>query len=197
MGVLPLSLEDLDEIVQPALGILLQKCGIASTFPRKLIWTAKKYQGLGASHPYFAMLIKKLAVVLVEPQHGSNAATAFIVSVEDLRREAGFPGFLADIPNAILSSTVVTSCWIKHLLLHLQALHVRLEDPLLKLASQREDDIFLSEYFVRSEPTEEVLRDLLHCCQFLGAHTLANLATANGTRIRPLAWSGTLVARRL
>jgi hypothetical protein len=46
----------------PAMGSLLQPCGIASTFHRKLVWTALKYQGLGAKHPFYLMLQKQLEV---------------------------------------------------------------------------------------------------------------------------------------
>jgi hypothetical protein len=104
MEAVSLSLADWDDVVQLVMGILLQKCGFASTFPRKLVWTSLKYQGLGAPHPFYSMLLKHLRMLLEEPLHGSNAGTQLIVTMEDLRREAGYPGHFPDIPPDILGS---------------------------------------------------------------------------------------------
>jgi hypothetical protein len=196
MEAVSFSEEDWDEILQPVMGILLQRSGITSTFPRKLVWTAAKYQGLGAQHPFYLMLLKQLSAVLIEPQHGSHAGDQMVFSAEELRREAGFPGHFADIPVAVLSSDAITNCWIKSLLLRLlQILEVRIEDHLPKLALRRKGDVFLVEIFLLANPSAPILRDLLHCCQFLRAHTLADLATADGNALRPSLWSGKRVDR--
>jgi hypothetical protein len=195
MEAVSFSEEDWDEILQPVMGILLQRSGIASTFPRKLVWTAAKYQGLGAQHPFYLMLFKQLSVVLIEPQHGSHAGDQLVFSAEELRRETGFPGHFADIPVAVLSSDAITNCWMKSLLLRLQNLGVRLEDHLPKLSPRREGDLFLVEFFLLANPSAFILRDLLHCCQFLRVHTLADLATADGKALRPSTWSGKRVDR--
>jgi hypothetical protein len=88
-----LSLKDWNEIVQEPtmMSILLQKCGFASMFlPRTLVWTSKKYQGLG---PYYLMLLKQVWVGSVDraaamfPRRCSQLS--FIA--EALRRQAGFP----------------------------------------------------------------------------------------------------------
>jgi hypothetical protein len=122
------SEQDWDEIMSPAMGILLQRCGIASTFPHKLVWTALKYQGLvGAKHPFYLMLQKQLAVILLEPQRGSHAWDQFMFGAEDLCREAGCPGHFADIPVAILTSPAVTKTWFKSLLLRLTRLGFRVK----------------------------------------------------------------------
>jgi hypothetical protein len=68
MEAVSFSEDDWDKILQPVMGILLQRSGIASTFPCKLVWTAEKCQGLGAQHPFYLMLLKQLSVVLIEPQ---------------------------------------------------------------------------------------------------------------------------------
>jgi hypothetical protein len=195
MEAVSLLLADWNEVVQPVMGILLQKCGFASTFPRKLVWTSLKYQGLGARHPFYSMLIKHLRVLLEEPLHGSNAGTQLIVTMEDLRCEAGCPGHFSDIPPAILSSAALTDCWIKHLLLRMQVLGIRLEDPLPTISIKREGDTFLMEYFLHSPLATTDIRDLLHCCQFLGVHTVADLASADGKSIRPSAWAGNRMNR--
>jgi hypothetical protein len=85
-----------------------------------------------------------------EPLHGSNAGTQLIVTMKDLRREAGRPGHLSDIPPSILGSAALIDCLIKHLLLRLQVLGIRLEDPMPKLSIKREGNTFLMEYFLRS-----------------------------------------------
>jgi hypothetical protein len=110
MEAVSFSEDDWDEILQPVMGILLQRSGIASTFPRKLVRTAAKYQGLGAQHPFYLMLIKQLLVVLIEPQHGSHAGNQLVFSADELHHEAGWPGHFADIPVAVLSLDAITNC---------------------------------------------------------------------------------------
>jgi hypothetical protein len=50
-----LSKSEWDEVMRPLLGITLQLCGIASTFPRDPMYTSLQFQGLGARHPFYRL----------------------------------------------------------------------------------------------------------------------------------------------
>jgi hypothetical protein len=88
-----------DEVMKPLLGIVLQKCRIASTFPRGLVFTSLQYQGLGARHPFYQQELKHLSVLLTETANPSSPTGQLLVgAAEDLCIEIGLPGEFTDAP---------------------------------------------------------------------------------------------------
>jgi hypothetical protein len=64
-------------VMKPLLGIVLQKCVIASNFPRDLVFTSLQYQGLGVRHPFYQQQIKHLSALLEETaNHSSHGTTS-------------------------------------------------------------------------------------------------------------------------
>jgi hypothetical protein len=53
MEAVCLTKEEWDVVLSPLMGIVLQLCGVASTFPRDLLFSSLQYQGLGARHPFY------------------------------------------------------------------------------------------------------------------------------------------------
>jgi hypothetical protein len=92
-----LTLEQWDLVMKPLLGIVLQKCGITSTFPRDLVFTSLHYQGLGVRHPFYQQQIKHLSVLLGEKANRSSPTGQNLVgAAEDLHLEIGLPGEFTD-----------------------------------------------------------------------------------------------------
>jgi hypothetical protein len=74
-----------DLVMKPLVGTVLQRCGIASTFPRALLFTSLQYQGLGARHPYYQQEIKHLSVLLTETANPVSPTRQLLTGVaEDL-----------------------------------------------------------------------------------------------------------------
>jgi hypothetical protein len=197
MGAVFLSEQDWDDIMSPALGILLQQCGIASTFPQKLIWAAPKYQGLGAKHHFYLMLQKQLAVILLEthnmvPTPVTSSCSAQKTSVERPAVLVTLLIFRLLFLHPQRSRTVVSNSFF----LDSPGWDFAFEDHLPQLVLQREHDICLTEFFLQVQPPKDTLRDLLQCCQFLGVHWLSDLATADGLAIHPSAWAGKRITRQ-
>jgi hypothetical protein len=88
-----------DLVMNPFVGNVLQRCGIASAFPRDLLFTSLQYQGLGARHPYYQQEIKHLSVLLRETANPASPTGQLLKGVaDDLRLEIGLPGELTDAP---------------------------------------------------------------------------------------------------
>ena len=103
--------EQWDEILAPVLSVALRKSKIASTFPRKLIFTSTQLQGLGIYHPYYNQHITQMEIVMSQPRFGSHLGGLINGMAMEVRREAGTFGFLGDIPKEILTN-VVTPGWL-------------------------------------------------------------------------------------
>jgi hypothetical protein len=94
-----LTREQWDLVMKPLLGIVLQRCGIASTFPQDLVFTSLQYQGLGVRHPFYQQEIKHSSVLIGETANPSSPTGQLLVGeAEDLRMEIGLPGEFTDAP---------------------------------------------------------------------------------------------------
>ena len=79
-----LSQSDWDVILQPVIGILLQKCGIASTWTRKLLFASAKYQGLGIKHPYYHQRIIHLQLLATHSLRTTPTSRLLQATTEEL-----------------------------------------------------------------------------------------------------------------
>jgi hypothetical protein len=101
-----------EEVMRPLLGIVLQLCGIASTFPRDLLFTSLQYQGLSARHPFYQQMISHLVTLVAKTTNDLSVSGKLLQGVaEDLRREIGLPGEFTEVPLARLAP-VVTHTWL-------------------------------------------------------------------------------------
>ena len=79
--------------------------------------------------------------------HATPTGELLQANAEQLRLEMGLPGSFTDGPLK-LAAPYMTGCWLKDLLLYLDAYQVKLEDPLPKLNPQRTGDVFLMSSFI-------------------------------------------------
>ena len=87
-----------DAILKPLLPILLNKLGIVSSFPRHLLFSSTKYQGIGLHHPFFWQFIIHLEPLFSETMQASKLGDKLNIMAEEIRREAALPSSLGDIP---------------------------------------------------------------------------------------------------
>ena len=55
-----------EQIMKPLLPIALQKTGIKRTFTIVMVYTSKRYQGLGVKHPWYNQQLKHLQILIRE-----------------------------------------------------------------------------------------------------------------------------------
>ena len=173
-----------NDILKPFFPIFLNKIGIASTFPRALIFTPTRFQGLGICHPYFWQQIIHLEPILAEPNTDSNLGHLINSFAEEIRTEAAWPGPLSSIPSEILTS-VVTHGWLRDTLIFFRTNQVTLHDPLPHLALQRQRDRFLMQVFLEDlQYSGDDLYQLRLCMQAKEAISLSDITTMDGKSLR-------------
>jgi hypothetical protein len=149
MEAICLSQADWDGVMSPLMGITLQRCGIASTFPRDLLFTSLQFQGLGVHNPSFQQMLPYLATLVAETANPESATgTLLTVVAEDLRREIGLLGEFTDTPWSQLDKSA-THTWLTHLIGFASEHHMKLHDHLPKIVPARAGDQCLMEAFLR------------------------------------------------
>jgi hypothetical protein len=178
-----LTLDQWETIMKPLLGIILQRCGIASTFLRDLVFTSLQYQGLGVRHPYYQQELNHLSVLLAETANPSSPTGQLLVGeVEDLRLKIGLPGEFTDAPWAQIGP-IITHTWLTHFFRFASAHDIMIHDPLPKLLPNRPDDICLMAAFLAQQYSPDDLRMLLACRQYYDAIYFSDIANAAGIEL--------------
>jgi hypothetical protein len=151
-----LSKPEWEEVIRPLLGITLQLCWIASTFPRDLLCTSLQFQGIGACHPFYQRMIAHLVALIAETSDDQSVSGWFLEGVaENLHREISLPGEFTDAPWDRLPP-VVTHTWLTHFLCFAAEHQVLIHDPLPKLITPRLNGKCLMGIFLQAPhlPTE-------------------------------------------
>jgi hypothetical protein len=190
-----LSKADWDEVMGPLLGITLQLCRMASTFPRDLLYTSLQFQDLGARHPFYQQMISHLAMLIAETSNDKSISGRLLQGVaEDLCREIGLPGEFTDAPWDRLAP-VVTHTWLTHFLCFAAEHQVLIHVPLPKLINPRLNDSCLMEVFLRTPYTPTELPMLLSWRQYFNVIYVSDVVNASGDRLLDDIWNGTLLLR--
>jgi hypothetical protein len=184
-------------VMKPLVGTILQRCGIASTFPRDLLFTSLQYQGLGARHPYYQQEIKHSSVLLTETANSSSPTGQLLKGeAEELQLEIGLPGEFTDAPWDCLG-TAITHTLLTHFLRFASAHEVSLHDPLNKLSPCRENDRCLMTVFLREPYTTDDIRMLIAWRKYYDAVYLSDITDAPGTHLLKTVWGGNLPLRTI
>jgi hypothetical protein len=191
-----ISNDEWDEILQPLTGILLQKCGIASSFPRKILFTSHRLQGLGARHPYYQQELQHLELLCTETQNPvSPVGNLFTCNAEDLRLEAGVSGTFTSIPWERLTD-VLTQDYLSDLFGFLRLHKIDLHDPIPLLSPQRVHDLTLMDVFLLGDHPTAVLRQAVAWRQYYQVTYVSDITSADGQLILPDFWHGRSVSRK-
>jgi hypothetical protein len=142
-----LTKEQWDLVMKPLLGIVLRRRGIASTFPRDLVFTSLQYQGLGVRHPFYQQEIKHLSVLIGELANPSSPTGQLLMGkAQDLHIEIGLPGEFTDAPWTQLGE-IITHTWLTHCFKFASAHAIMIHDPLPKRHPHCDDDQCLMAVF--------------------------------------------------
>jgi hypothetical protein len=182
--------EEWEAILKPLEGTLLQKCGIALSFPRAVLYTSKQFQGLGAKHFWYLQELQHLETLCTETQNPSSPVGLLLsTNAEDLRLEAGCSGSFTDIPWD-RQQDVITKFWLSDLMIFCQNEKIGLVDPIPQLRPQRAGDRTLMDAFLATKHPIKILRQATAWRQYLQVTFLSDITTADGTKILPNVWAG-------
>jgi hypothetical protein len=158
-------------IMKPLEGILLQKCGIASSFPRVVLYTSKRLQGLGAKHFWYLQELFHLETLCTETQNSSSPVGLLLNnSAEDIRLEVGCSGCFTYIPWERLED-VVTHCWLSDLMALCREYKINLIDPIHRLVPQRLHDRTLMDLFLQHAYPRRYCAQLWYGANFFRSHS--------------------------
>jgi hypothetical protein len=111
-------------------------------------------------------------------------------SFEQLRLDIGYPGEITDAPPPPLADAV-TDCWTKTVWQFAATHAFTIHDSWPHLQPARQGDKFLMPLFVDLGYQGATLRQLNDCRKYLRVLTLADITTADGTKLLPSIWQGT------
>ena len=184
-----ISRKSWEYIMAPILKVGLPRSGIARNFPRAVLYGPKSLQGFGIIHPWYHQELMHLITCVQQASHVSISGSLIATSLEQLRLEAGLPGFLTDHDYQTIRRALTRS-WLQDLWAFCDRFRIGLHDSAGKLSLSRRQDQFLNAAFIRSDYKGNDLKRLTECRMFLQATTLADITDAGGTLISTLSWAG-------
>jgi hypothetical protein len=189
-----LSKKDWESIMQPMVTIVLQRSRIAGTFPRSLLYSPLKFQGLNVKHPWYRQEIIHLVTLCKETVHGTPTGELLTANAAQMRLEMGTSGRFTDA-NLVRMAPYLTTSWFKDLLLFLTKYKLSLDDSLPKLRKQRQGDQFLMEVFMSDGFQGQDLVILNAARQSLQVTTVSDISSVDGKTLRRWAWEGKSTSR--
>ena len=111
MEAINLSLEQWDSILKEFVGHLLNKTGIVSSMSRDMVFSSKKYNGLGIKHPYYLQHIKHMAVLWGARSLDPQSKVLVNAVWEEACFECGWGNDLMEAPMEVLE--LITDGWLK------------------------------------------------------------------------------------
>ena len=180
MEAIDLSLEDWEGIIKIFISTLLSRSGIVRTFPRDAVFSSERFQGLGLAHPYYTQKIKHINILM--GMEGLNNQTKSLLKAawEECQLESGVVGDLTKGPVDLINLT--TDSWIKSTVIFVIEHDIHVDFPVTKCELQRVNDKSIMEEFHDLNLDLETLHHLNQCRLWLGASTLADISSADGTK---------------
>ena len=190
MAATQITMEDWDYIISPILMAGLPKSNFNRYFPRDVIFGPALYDGFGVIHPWHDQELEHIANILAECNRQSGLGKILASLLEGLRLEIGLKGYLHSWDFSKLYESV-TDCWIVTVWHYCWLHQIELYDPLPQLETSRAQDVLIMEVFCADETYSAYDLKVLNTCRCkLEATSISDLAMANGTHLRPSAYSG-------
>jgi hypothetical protein len=120
-----------EHIMAPILQVGLPRSGIARSFPRAVLYGPKSLQDFGIMHPWHHQELTHLITCVQQVTHISISGSLISTSLEQLRLEAGLPGFLTDHDYSTVHR-MLTSCWLQDLWYFCDRFKIEVSDPTLQ-----------------------------------------------------------------
>jgi hypothetical protein len=182
MAVTTMKEQEWNHILVPILKAGLLRSGIERNFPRDILFGPKCLQGFGILHPWYHQEIMHLLVCLKQTTIGGITGHQISASMEQMRLEAGLPGWFTDHNFDIWEATL-TDSWIKTVWKFAHRFKLAIQDSETKLSLHCSNDCFLMEEFASAGYREQDLAHLNICRMFLHAVTISDIATINVAEI--------------
>jgi hypothetical protein len=147
-----------------------------------LLYLPHQYNGLGIHHPYYRQHILQLETLISEGLHNTPTKVLIQGATEQMRHEAGYPGYTTSIPEEILN--IISPSWIRALTLFAIHTNLELRDPYKQLEPKRKRDVFLMPWFLQQGYRANDLQKLNHCRLYLQATCLSDISTADGSALQ-------------
>ena len=180
MEAIDLTRKEWDGIIKIFLGTLLSKAGIARTFPRLGVFSSGRFQGLGLEHPYYTQKIKHINVLMGVEGLNNQTASLLKAAWEECQEESGVIGNLTKAPLDLIRIT--TNSWVKSTVTFAIEHDIHIYFPAADRVLQRSRDTSIMKEFYELDLEIETLYQLNQCRLWLGANTLADISSADGTR---------------
>ena len=185
-----LTKEQCKTIMVPVHKTGLRAAGIQWKLPRKMLHGSPDVLGIGLMNIYTKMGIERLLTLVNQAHRPSINGCNFRATYQQLQLEMGLPGNLFRWKYSEWSD-VPTKTWIAANWQFATESGILVDPKSPELKARREHDIFLMVYFAANGATGPQLAELKLCRLFLQVTTLADITTADGTRIMASALEGT------
>jgi hypothetical protein len=189
MTATTISEKDWEDIMVPLLAAGLPRAGIASKFPRDVLFGPTTAQGFGVMHPWYHQQLLHIIALLEHTQQQTMTGQLLSTSYEQLRLEMGTSGYMTDNKYSTMKD-LVTKTWITDLWAFVDKFKIKIHDDIGKLRLQRTNDRFLMNEFIIAGYHGKTLKELNECRMFLHTLTLSDIVTADGLEISMNAWNG-------
>ena len=181
MEAINLSLDQWDLIVKEFMGHLLNKMGIVHNMARDLVFSSKKYNGLGWKHPYYLQHIKHIALILgshyLDPQSKALINTVW----EEACYECGWNEDLMKAPKEILE--LITDGWLKETILFMKEHRIYITRGTGMFSANRSNDSLIISKFNKVCNNKAILYALNLCRLFLDVKWVSDLTSAQGSEV--------------
>lgn len=183
------SRKQIDQIMQPILQVILQKCGIQKYFPRSLLYGSIRAQGCNLHDPWATQLIEHVQAILRHQSKDTPSADLHIETMELVQCHVGTGSNFWSLPFNKYGC-LAPDGWMKTTWEAMDETPLELRGPDLAFPTLRTNDRHIMEVFADMEDDDLILQSLNECRLFLGVTTVAEIATADGLRLEQEIWHG-------
>ncbi len=190
LPALTLPKKALDDISTSLHSVALPRSGFARTFPKKVLYGPREFQGLGLENLYLEQYIPKVKAIVDFAYKDATSKEIVLSNLEVTKLEAGIPGPLFEYEYR-LSFLTGQKSWIAETKDFCWENNIYFEERGKHLTPKRENDQFLMDVFVRSgKYSDSELKILLRCRLYLQVSTLSDIVSGDGKSILDDALNG-------
>ena len=148
---------------------------------RDLVFSSKKYNGLGIKHPYYLQHIKHIAVLWGARSLDPQSKVLVNAVWEEACFECGWGNDLMEAPMEILE--LITDGWLKETVFFMKKHNTSIVRIAPDIQMQRNNDTFIMKYFHDVCNNKATLQGLNLCRMYLKVLKVSDITSAQGTTV--------------
>ena len=196
LPALTLTKKEIEDISKPLHAIALPRCGYSRSFPKKVLYGPREFQGLGLENLYLAQYVPKISAIIDYTYKGSTSGNNICSNLEVTKLEAGIPGPLFAYKYRLAFLTGQKS-WIAETKDFCWEHNIYFEERSQHLLPKRTNDEFIMDVFIRyGNYSIAEMQSINRCRLFLHVTTASDIATGDGYRILDDIFIGKIVHRK-